>query len=326
MTNYGLYQNLMFSYDNNNPYGNSYDNIFINTTGDKNMIFVFKQSSPNFFDNSLYNNTFTQPPAYSIIDQIGQWFSNMWNNIMNAPQPNPTIPYFPYTPPTDNTQPPITDTTPPPTDNTQPEIDNLVNPEPPIDPKEAMNTLLKNWDMLDTAAGKGKRDGIVSRDDLKAIANSSSLDPELKKAAQYLIDNPAVFNMLDHAGAKSKKMDGKLSTNDINTAMNNGWLNGLTPPENFDASKMSTEDAARIIYQNFTLFDTATGKGERDGRVSSGDLRTIVNSSSLPEHVRAAAQYFLDNKPAWNMVEAYNDKKGKLDDRLTIGDLEKFLP
>jgi hypothetical protein len=44
-------------------------------------------------------------------------------------------------------------------------------------------------------------------------------------------------------------------------------------------------------YQD--LFDTAAGKGGRDGHVSRGDLEAVVADGALPEHVRRAAQYLL---------------------------------
>lgn len=54
---------------------------------------------------------------------------------------------------------------------------------------EAVATLERYRFLTDTAGGKGGRNGHYSNDDVEAIAADTSLPPDLREAAQYIIDN-----------------------------------------------------------------------------------------------------------------------------------------
>jgi hypothetical protein len=70
------------------------------------------------------------------------------------------------------------------------------------------------FNIADTAAGIGGRDGLVGRADLAALANTAGAPPELRAAAQFLLQNPALANALDTAAGVGQ-VDGLISKGDM---------------------------------------------------------------------------------------------------------------
>jgi len=70
----------------------------------------------------------------------------------------------------------------------------------------------ENFKALDSAKN-GKEDDRISREDLEIVAADESADPDLRKAAQALLDNDNLFNALDVASRDSR--DGKISKDDV---------------------------------------------------------------------------------------------------------------
>jgi hypothetical protein len=79
--------------------------------------------------------------------------------------------------------------------------------------EEAVEQLHQHFDLLDTAAGIGGRDGVIARCDLEAAAKNPGLDPKLREACQFLLDNPAAFNQLS---ANVGAADGFIRRDDLN--------------------------------------------------------------------------------------------------------------
>jgi|GEM_PF-6947369 len=97
-------------------------------------------------------------------------------------------------------------------------------PQPPAEPTyeekwaNAVRQLNAHFDLLDTAAGIGGRDGIIGRADLEAAVQNPGLPQELRDACQFLLDNPAVFNRLDVA-AGIGRVDGRIGRADVARAL-----------------------------------------------------------------------------------------------------------
>jgi hypothetical protein len=81
----------------------------------------------------------------------------------------------------------------------------------------ALGALDKYFNLLDTAAGIGKRDGVFAKVDLQAAATNPDLPPELKAACEFLLNNPAVFNEINAAGGTAD--DGFITQADVQAAI-----------------------------------------------------------------------------------------------------------
>jgi hypothetical protein len=84
----------------------------------------------------------------------------------------------------------------------------------------------RNFDTFDTAAHGGGTDGIVSLEDVRAVANGSQYTAEQRQAAQYLLDHPDAFNQLDTGsqGGGLYVADGKISHGDVDAVVANAPL------------------------------------------------------------------------------------------------------
>lgn len=76
--------------------------------------------------------------------------------------------------------------------------DTTNNSLPNMDDRTAVKTLLDHMDLLDTAADRSLKDNNFSKDDLRALASNDSIDPQLRAAAQHLLNNNPLFNSLHH--------------------------------------------------------------------------------------------------------------------------------
>ena len=190
-------------------------------------------------------------------------------------------------------------------------------------PNKAIDILINNIDIFDTAAGIGRKDNIIGKQDLEAIMNNPNIDPELKAAAEYLLENEAVFNSLDRA-ANRGGWDQKIGLNDLKAAKESGMFDNFDYPQGFDPNNMSMGDAAKILAQNFEAIEEAAGKGGNDHIIGKQDLEAIVNSEDLPPHIRMAAQYMLNNPAVYNAIDVAANG-GRMDGLVSMSDLNAFL-
>ena len=84
----------------------------------------------------------------------------------------------------------------------------------PMTLDKAVATVKENFDLLDTAAGIGGKDGLIGVVDLEAITKTPAAPSHLKEAAQFLLNNPAYRNQLDVA-AGIGKVDGLIGKVDV---------------------------------------------------------------------------------------------------------------
>ncbi|NOJ83805.1 hypothetical protein [Myxococcus xanthus] len=80
----------------------------------------------------------------------------------------------------------------------------ILNPgSSPLDPKmldysDALKVLEANFQQLDLL--DGKKSGSLSKKDLQRISTDSSLSPQLRDAARFMVENTALFERLDRQG------------------------------------------------------------------------------------------------------------------------------
>lgn len=81
----------------------------------------------------------------------------------------------------------------------------------------AVRAVHDHFDLLDTAAGIGWRDGVIGKADLEAALRNPDLPAELKEACRYLLANPAALNKIDAASVDGPfgLVDGFISKKDV---------------------------------------------------------------------------------------------------------------
>ncbi len=138
-------------------------------------------------------------------------------------------------------------------------------------------------------------DGLVTRDMLKAIAEgrltgsakNTDYAPELRAAAQYMLDHPAAFERLDTGDGRAfnhggKQADGKYNLADLSVAMNE---NKMTRNEIRAFNKL--KDVLDLLPAEFKM----------------SDLERLAQDSSQPQAVRDAAAYAVQNKAMFQRLD-----------------------
>ncbi|MBA3281003.1 MAG: hypothetical protein H0U29_02110, partial [Acidimicrobiia bacterium] len=170
--------------------------------------------------------------------------------------------------------------------NEHPQLLAYLYPEGTGGGDTAVNVLLSYFDDLDNADDGGDLDGKVSTNDLEAVANDPNAPFELQAAAQYLLDNPSLLTLVD-TGADS---DGPTSADDEITR---------SDIETF----LQTNEHLRNLVGYEGQLDIAAEGGDPNGEVSTDDLEAAAADTSLPESVRSAAQFLLDNDAARRSID-----------------------
>ncbi|MGI9416231.1 MAG: hypothetical protein ACR2RA_00180 [Geminicoccaceae bacterium] len=205
------------------------------------------------------------------------------------------------------------------------ETDGPLFPEPSITPEQALITIRDNADAFDRAAGRGGDDGVIGIDDLREVADADSgFDPNLRAAAQYLLDNPRFFDRVEVAndgggfrksayGDGDLRRDDKFSVGDIDRFL-------------------EQNEHLQVIYANTDALDIANAGHGADDNISRDDLRAIVDAEDefgRPVHteaLREAARYLLDNDNFFEELETSNgDYNTDTDGDLTFGDLNAAI-
>ena len=81
-------------------------------------------------------------------------------------------------------------------------------------PVRATRILKQYFDLVDTAAGIGEKDGIVGKKDLEAVSGNPDAPKDLKDAVAYILRNPMILNAIDVAAGQGR-VDGKIGKKDV---------------------------------------------------------------------------------------------------------------
>jgi|GEM_PF-1882100 len=173
----------------------------------------------------------------------------------------------------------------------------------------AVRQLNQHFDLLDTAAGKGKADGKISEKDLKAALNNPALPQELREACRFLLDNKADFKKLD-LGAGKGWSDGIISKKDVAAVL----AKLPSAPQEMTSSELAYQknfaNAVNQLDKHFDVLDTAAKGGKADGKISEKDLAAAMNNPSLPPELREACRFLLENKASFNQLDVAAGKGG----------------
>lgn len=191
---------------------------------------------------------------------------------------------------------------------------------------KAVATVKENFDLLDTAAGIGGKDGLIGVVDLEAITKTPAAPSHLKEAAQFLLNNPAYRNQLDVA-AGIGKVDGLIGKVDVDAfqkdhsprrkqyqqmSCHNPVPQGAvatipfpvaSPFPRYNPQPMTMDRAVSAVHKHFDLLDTAAGIGGKDGLIGVNDLQAITKNPSAPRELKEAAQFLLKNPAYRNQLD-----------------------
>ncbi|WP_174994799.1 HrpF/NolX family T3SS translocon protein [Pandoraea anhela] len=132
--------------------------------------------------------------------------------------------------------------------------------------------------------------GDLTRDKLKSIANDSSQSDAVRKAAQKMLDDPALFGMLDNAthgnngSARHAADDGHISKSDVSNFVKNSKTWGQTPPPTPPAHKPTTEaDKAAVAAMQAGAMDQPAIKKEKGGALQNIGQKILHAFSKILE-------------------------------------------
>jgi hypothetical protein len=139
-----------------------------------------------------------------------------------------------------------------------------------------LNSVSKYFDLLDTAAGSGGKDGLIGRCDLEAALKNPDLPQELKDACKFLLDNPAAFNELETA-AGIGDCDGLIGKCDVDAAL-------TSAPKSAPAETTGTSNPGQTTgtssAQNSDGSSSTTSSSQTTGGSSSNDDTGSTTSST----------------------------------------------
>ena len=170
-----------------------------------------------------------------------------------------------------------------------------------LDPDETatLDTLDKNKDIFFSS--------VMTRDSLKAIVDNPDSKPDVKNAAQKLIDDPLLFGMLDNGkkGHSSNLIktadDGKISKDDLSAFMEHLTTKGKKPPPLPPTHKATTADekGALAAMQAGQVDDPEIKKEKGGGLIHF--LRSVITPflkiGEMLEHAISLAMSVLTKIP-----------------------------
>lgn len=164
--------------------------------------------------------------------------------------------------------------------------------EPPMSGGEAVDIVADNWETVRVAAGDD--DDTAGTEELTAIAQQTDADPELRAAAQYLLDNPEMYQMMEIMNDGDRLVNYPTGYDEADDKFNQQDLIIFG----------QGQDHLRTIYENADLVDVANKGGEGDGDLSRADFEAITEDETASDELREAAQFFLDNDRFYEAVDS----------------------
>lgn len=175
--------------------------------------------------------------------------------------------------------------------------------------QSTLNVVLESFEDL---AGE---DGLFSREDLENAASDPDASPELRRACRLLLDNPSLFNALDHAADPEGDLDGLVSRGDTEKVLEQ-WVGSGNAHE--DEEMQALETLGEFMF----LVDTAAGVGSRDGKLSRADLEAVLADPDLPPELHEAARYLLEHDHFFESVDTASG--GDPDGLISAGDIDRW--
>jgi hypothetical protein len=150
-------------------------------------------------------------------------------------------------------------------------------PATSMDEQTALQTIRDNFDLFDTAAGVGKPDGLIGRNDLQAILNNPNVPANVKAAAKFMLDNPAYFNKAETAQFHGQ-MDGLLGRGDVDAELARIGGSSTSAP---NPPTAGTQPATSPSTQAAPASDTSSNSNAESDDQINADINAIFNDPSM---------------------------------------------
>ena len=187
-----------------------------------------------------------------------------------------------------------------------------VQSQPPMNADRAAQVLNQNFDNV--SGGKET----VNRDDLRRALTDPNSSPEVKSAANFLLNNPDAFRKIETADQRSQGSgglsavvgDGRISKGDTVASM--ALSNTQTQPErNAVAALLANKDSLmaggdKLISKDELGMIATTGK--------------LPNGQPAPADLQQAAKYFTENPAMFSKLEDTNFYRSSNNNNIPKGD------
>ncbi|HCF61430.1 MAG TPA: hypothetical protein DFS52_25960 [Myxococcales bacterium] len=134
----------------------------------------------------------------------------------------------------------------------------------------AVDVLKNNFDLLDTAAGVGSKDGFIGKIDLEAALKNPDMPKEVKDACRFLLENPSAWNQLD-VGAGIGNCDGIIAKCDVDAVSAKLAEKAAAIEDTSKADKPDEVDKTGEPDKESTIGDT---KPTKETEETSGENKT----------------------------------------------------
>jgi hypothetical protein len=200
------------------------------------------------------------------------------------------------------------------------------------DESEAVGVLAANKDWF------LREGGWVTRDSLTRLTTDESAPPEVRKAAQTLLDSPVIFGQLDnglfghHSSLSNRTFDGMFGGDDIDN-----YLRKLetykpppppppAPPPPPPPDPVPTETEVDAVH---TIQENSEACQDEEGNITKESLQRVADDQSQSSEVREAALLLLASPALFKTLDgAGADETGagrkNQDGKITSADLGRF--
>ncbi len=193
------------------------------------------------------------------------------------------------------------------------------------------NQLVKRLDPASPEAKKLK-EALETQINVKTYlpkADISKLSPEGKKLFAVGEDYMATAKQLQTADLSTpagKALQTKLDTLEkaFIEASNLNPIPVVEPPP----PALTAKRASQVLVDNFGEFESLldSNKSKKDGIAQFNELVEYTKKANAKPEVKAAAQYFIDNRATtFDRMEIINDRNGRKDGVFSLDELRKFL-
>lgn len=178
--------------------------------------------------------------------------------------------------------------------------------------------LLDNFEKFDTAAGQGGgQDGIIGLQDLEAMVADPHSDAALKKAARFMLNNPALRNAVD--GANGTGNDQRFNREELEKSLQAFASHEDVVPR--DITNWDDKRCASVLSKWVRVLDGAAG-GAVDGKFGRDDLQAVFDSPDASWELKVAAFKVLGSETLAHRLDSGN---GAMDGVYADADLQRVM-
>jgi hypothetical protein len=185
---------------------------------------------------------------------------------------------------------------------------------------QATTILKNNFSLFESLmdGNKNNKDNVAQFGELVAYTQLASADPLVKAAAQYFIDHRAeTFDRMEVGNDERRSLFGIGAPKD--------GIFSLGEMTKFETALKGYE-AAKILKTNFSAFESLkdNNPNRKDNLASFEEIVAYSQLSGLDPSIKAAAQFFVDNRTTtFDVAEGIN-AGGRRDGLISLDEMDKF--